>query len=517
MADKSNKFDGKLPFEAAIDKAGYGLYSHIMTGLTGITIISFVCIVFSSTIIVPTSACELGTTSSQQGLLAAGPVVGSLLGGILWGYQADTRGRRKMLLVSLCGGIIVNLIASISVNWIMLMIFQFIAALFASGLYSMSMSLLSESVPMGKRNLVVLLVSSIFLLSQGLMAALAIPIIPLSFSYYLPALGIYWNSWRTLLVVYSSPSIITLIWMYLMQESPKFMVVKGRELEALEILRVIHRVNNFRSKEEFGVLGLLQEPGQQAEAGASVKEQVGPLFRMPLLKYTIIMTTLFVINQTGAFLVWLPTIADQFVRILQTGENSDLNMCQIINTESQVDESATPCSLNVTSLLIVLGVGAMQSVCNIVISIVVNWAGRRNIVMVVTALCGVSGLLVNLVPNAIGSAVLFGILVIGVIVVGLYTAITVSLFPTQLRALAIALAMTGGRIGTFASIQILNLMLVNSCDAGFYLFSSLFAISAIVASFLPDDRRTNVAAVESASINKEDDQNNELGLKNADD
>ncbi|CAD0200210.1 unnamed protein product [Chrysodeixis includens] len=376
----------------------------------------------------------------------------------------------------------------------------------------MSMSLLSESVPMAKRNLVVLLVSSIFLLSQGIMAALAIPIIPLPFSFHLPALGIYWNSWRTLLVVYSSPSIITIIWLYFMQESPKFMLVKGHEEEALKILRVIHRINHFRSKEEFEVLGLQQEAGQEAALTSSVKEQVAPLFKMPLLKYTIIMTALFVINQVGAFLVWLPTIADQFVRIMQTGENSDLNMCQIINTESPVDDSVTPCSLNETSLLIVLGVGAMQSIFNFIISIVVNQVGRRNIVMMVTALCGVSGILVNLIPSALGSAVVFGVLTLGVVVVGLYTAITVSLFPTQLRALAIALAMTGGRIGSFASIQILNLMLVNSCDAGFYLFSSLFAASAIVASFLPDDRRGKVAA-----LAKEETHKNELAIKTGND
>ena len=54
-------------------------------------------------------------------------------------------------------------------------------------------------------------------------------------------------------------------------------------------------------------------------------------------------------------------------------------------------------------------------------------------VLVVTGLCGVSGILVNLVPNAIGSAVFFVVLTLGVVVIGLYTAIVVALFPTHLR------------------------------------------------------------------------------------
>ncbi|KAH9628098.1 hypothetical protein HF086_018314 [Spodoptera exigua] len=369
MEDKNSGSAEKLSFEAALDKAGFGLYSYIMTSLAGLAIISFACIVYANTIIVPTSACELATTGSQQGLLAAGPVVGSVLGGLTWGYLADTRGRRKMLLVALTGGVVFNLIASISVNWII-----------GSGMYSMSMSLLSESVPMAKRNLVVLLVSSIFLLSQGIMAVLAMPIIPLSFSHYLEALDIYWNSWRTLLVVYAVPSILTIIFISLMKESPKFVFVKGDEPRALEILRTIHRVNHLRSKEEFEV------------------------------RY------------------------DEIVHVIRL-------------------------------------------------------VGRRNMVLVVTTLCGVSGILVNLVPNAIASAILFAILLQGVVVIGLYTAIVVAIFPTNLRAMAIALPMTFGRIGTFASVQIINLMLVNSCEAGFYLFSCIFGASMIVALFLPDDRR----------------------------
>lgn len=490
-SQNSNNMDSeKLTFEAAIDKAGFGLYSYLLTCLTGSSIIAFGCISYGSTFIVPTSACELATTGTQQGVLAAGPVVGLILGAVVWGYLADTRGRRAMLLVSLLGGAIFNLVATISVNWIMLLVFQFIASIFASGVYSMSMTLLSESVPMAKRNLVVLLVSSIFLLTQGIMALLAIPVIPLSFSHYLPALGIYWNSWRTLMLVFSIPSIITAIWYYFMQESPKFIYTKGDESRALEILRVIHRVNNLRSKEELQVKGLIKEVTAVDVAPPSSKDQIVPLFKAPLLKFTIIMTILYVSQQIGAFVVWLPTIADKFVSIVQSGEHSDLTVCGILGLEAEpADPDATPCALNETSLLMVLGIGALQSFFNICISTLVNKAGRRNIVLVLTSVCGVSGILVNLVPNVIGSAVLFVILLQGIIVLGLYTAIAVSLFPTNLRTMAIALTMTGGRFGTFASIQILNLMLENNCDAGFYLFAAIFAASAIVASFLPDDRR----------------------------
>ncbi|CAH0723973.1 unnamed protein product, partial [Brenthis ino] len=382
--------EDKVTLEVALNKAGFGLYSYLIASLSGLVIISVACIAYGTTIIIPTSACELKTTTAQRGILAATPLVGLIIGAILWGYLTDVFGRRFTLLISLLSSATVNALASLSVNWVMLMILQFTATLLASGQYSQAMTILSESVPMAKRNIVVILVGSIFLLAQGIMAVLAIPIIPLTFSYELPSLGIYWNSWRTLLLVYSAPSIISAIWLYFMCESPKFLYSKGRNIEALDVLKKIYRLNHLGKKEEF-------EP------------------------------------------------------------------------------DAVPCSLNVTSLLMVLGVGAMQSVVNALISLVVDRFGRRNMVMFVTSLCGVCGVLVNLIPNAITSAVMFMVFLNGIVTYGLYTAISVALFPTYLRATAVAFTMTGTRIASFASIQILNALLETNCEGGFYVYSVLFA------------------------------------------
>lgn len=51
----------------------------------------------------------------------------------------------------------------------------------------------------------------------------------------------------------------------------------------------------------------------------------------------------------------------------------------------------------------------------------------------VTAACGLCGVAVNLVPNTVASASLFIVFLLGIMVVGLYTAIAVAIFPTHLR------------------------------------------------------------------------------------
>ncbi|XP_053605267.1 solute carrier family 22 member 1-like isoform X1 [Plodia interpunctella] len=480
--------DGKaVPFEIALDQTGFGWYSGILTALAGMTIISFMWISTATSIIIPSSVCELNTTSAQQGLMAAAPVVRSVMGAAAWGYLADRRGRRKMLMWSLFLGSTVNALASLSVNWIMLMILQFLATAMVAGQYVISMTLLSESVPMAKRNVLVLLVNSIFMLAQGLMAASAIPIMRLPFSYHLPALDIYWNSWRTVLLIYSVPSLICLCWLYCMKESPKFVLVNGDELGAIKILKVIHKIN--KNKNELEVAGLIRPDGEQTSLSA--KEQMRPLFRRPLLKTVVIMTTLLIFQLNGPFIIWLPRIADQFMTILQSGESDGLTLCKIIELSlvTPSDPNAVPCALNETALMLVLIVGVFQCAANVIVSLLVDMVGRRNMVMIVTSICGLAGILVNLVPNAIASAALFVLNLVGQLTLGLYTAISVAIIPTQLRAMAIALSITADRICTFASVQILNYLLENYCEVGFYVYSAIFASSALVAYLLPDDRR----------------------------
>ncbi|XP_063386248.1 solute carrier family 22 member 21-like [Cydia fagiglandana] len=478
----------KIPFEEALDRAGYGLYSYINTFLAGLSIMSLACVVYGSTLTVGASACELQTTGAQQGLLVAAPVIGLILGAPLWGYLGDTRGRRRMLLLALLSSALVNALSGLSVNWVMMMILQFIASLLGSADYTLAMTLLSESVPMAKRNTAVLLVNCMMMLAQGTMAVIAIPIIPLTYSYHLPSLDIYWNSWRTLVVVYSLPSVVCACCYYFIQDSPKLTLVKGDEQGALDILRTIHRVN-------FGKGAILDVKAISSEglisSSASKKDQIVPLFKAPLLKYTIIVCCLYMFQLSGSYLAWLPTIANRVIRMYETGEVADMNLCGIINADIEivVDPNATPCAMNTTSLLMVLAVGVLQCTLNLFITlVVVNRAGRRNTVMVITALLGVCGILVNVVPNTVGTSALFAAFLLGYVVMGLYTAIAVALFPTHLRAMAIAITTTAGNITTFACIQLVNFLVSTRCELGFYLFASIFTSTAIIASFLPDDR-----------------------------
>ncbi|XP_048003923.1 uncharacterized protein LOC125240116 [Leguminivora glycinivorella] len=275
----------------------------------------------------------------------------------------------------------------------------------------------------------------------------------------------------------------------LMQESPKYVLASGDEDQTIQILRTIHRLNNSRRKEELQVKELLLET-DDSEKKSSAKEQIVPLFKKPYLKSTLIMASLFILFQIiVAFMVWAPTISNQLMTLLETGKGSDLTLCQVIATQIDADLDAAPCSINSTAMLLLLAMCSLQSVYNTLLSLIVDKAGRRNTAMIVAAVCGLCGVLVNLVPNTTGTAILFVIFSLGAVTMGFYTAIAVTLFPTKLRTMAMAMSMIGARLMSVVFIQIINYLLVNSCELGFYLFSTLFASSALILALLPDDRR----------------------------
>lgn len=113
-----------------------------------------------------------------------------------------------------------------------------------------------------------------------------------------------YNSWRIFLLVMSLPSFLVAALLFLLPESPKFLISSGRHEEAMEVFRGIYLMNTGRSKEEYPVKQLLVEeplhskPEKQLEAKepksklrkmfSDIVEHSKQLFVPPILKFTLI-------------------------------------------------------------------------------------------------------------------------------------------------------------------------------------------------------------------------------------
>jgi MFS transporter, VNT family, synaptic vesicle glycoprotein 2 len=76
-------------------------------------------------IIIPAAKCDLQLTSQQTGLLTSISFLGIMVSAHLWGFLADTQGRKKIILYTMLLSNLCTVISSLSVNFDMLIVSRF--------------------------------------------------------------------------------------------------------------------------------------------------------------------------------------------------------------------------------------------------------------------------------------------------------------------------------------------------------------------------------------------------------
>lgn len=67
--------------------------------------------------VIPVSQCDLNLTTTQKGLLGAASFSGMICSSHLWGFLADTVGRKRVILPSLLAAVSVSVIGSFIQNF----------------------------------------------------------------------------------------------------------------------------------------------------------------------------------------------------------------------------------------------------------------------------------------------------------------------------------------------------------------------------------------------------------------
>ncbi|XP_049870538.1 putative transporter svop-1 isoform X2 [Pectinophora gossypiella] len=475
----------------------------LMMVMTGSVTMAMAFETSSVAYLVPASACELLTTSQQQGLMAGMPLIGILAMSNVWGYLADTRGRRKILLLALILGFITSSSATLAPNWIVFCVLKFLSSSAMAGTYGLGNAFLSECTPSNKRSTLIVLVTTIFASSVGVMAALTIPILPLTFSFYMPVLGISFNSWRLLNIIFSLPCAIGAVGAFLSLESPKYLLSVGREQEALEVMRKMFVINTGEDADRYKVTGVvLDEVTSSSTSGfwRSVVSQTIPLLKPPLIKSTMLLSAIFVTVYicVNPFTVWLPYMVDGFMRSLEKGERG-LTFCEMLrSSQNDTVEVTQPndCSMNHTAMLMVLGLYLLQAILNVLMSMMLPICGRKTMLISIQVVGGICALVVNFSTIWALTAVLIIAFITGMLNFGLLSTFSVDMFPTYVKAMGVCLTLMVGRGSAVLGINLLKSLLSYNCEYSFYVFGSISLVGALMALLLPSDRTTEKKDVE---------------------
>jgi MFS transporter, SP family, major inositol transporter len=200
---------------------------------------------------------NLGLSAFQVGVVAAILLLGAAVGAAVGGKLSDALGRRRMILLLACIFFIGTMGCVLSPNYEVLVVFRFILGLAVGGASVTVPVYLAEISPYERRGSLV--TRNEFMIVFGQFLAFAINAIIFQIWGELPGV------WRYMLLVAALPAIVLFVGMLRMPESPRWLVHKGHDRNALDVLRQVRSPE--RAEAELAEVHHLAEEEEQARMG----------------------------------------------------------------------------------------------------------------------------------------------------------------------------------------------------------------------------------------------------------
>ncbi|CAH2087497.1 unnamed protein product [Euphydryas editha] len=335
----------KADFERAIELTGYGRFHYLLLAVCGLVSTSEEMDVISMSFILPSAQCDLELSTQSKGWLNSIIFIGMMVGAYAWGSVADSLGRKRVLIaISIINGLAI-VASSFSQNYELFMFFRFMNGAALGGSGPVIWSYFAEFQPKKKRGAMLSFMAAFWTLGNLFVAGLAWVIIPSEIGGSTG--GFVYNSWRIFLLVMSFPSFMVAALLFLLPESPKFLISSGRQKEALEVFRGIYMMNTGHSKDEYPVKQILVDelmhtkPEKQIEVKehksklkrmmSDIVEHSKQLFVPPILKFTMISITINFTFHIGYYglMMWFPEMFNRFDEWSRTHDNAEADICQV--------------------------------------------------------------------------------------------------------------------------------------------------------------------------------------------
>lgn len=202
------------------------IFSTFVSGLGGL-LFGFDTAVISGTTEALTS--EYGLTGATLGFTVASALIGTIIGSFLVSKPADVWGRRAVLAVLAVFYLVSALGCAWAWDWGSLVAFRILGGLGVGGASVVSPMYIAEIAPARFRGRLVAVVQ--FNIVFGILLAF--------FSNYVIARTIGADAWRWMFGVEAVPAALFLLFTFLVPESPRWLVARGRVEEASRTLRAL--------------------------------------------------------------------------------------------------------------------------------------------------------------------------------------------------------------------------------------------------------------------------------------
>ncbi|VVD05255.1 unnamed protein product [Leptidea sinapis] len=490
LENKNCKLTSEQIYEEAFQKTGHGRYNYLVLLACSVIINAVALDMFGFSVVIAASSCDLQLSIAQTGILAAAPFIGILFA-YPWGYFADTRGRRRALLLSTSVGFVFGVLCSLSIDWRMMLALKIIGCAFSTASFTLSMTYLGENTASRYRDRYLFIINGMNLSSEIVSFGLAYLILPISLGVTIPWLSITFTSWRLFSLTLTLPLGVSAILLTFLYESPKFLASKGEEEKALRVMENIYIMNG-GTKGQFPMKSLEvmknSETNVKISFWGSIGRQTLPLFTPPRLWRTIqlffLISLVCAIN--NVFVMWFPTMLDIYFKSVSS--NEETGFCDNIKSAARNHEagnSTLSCQQPITDNTLYSGIltGLFFTILNLFAAAIASW--RRSTLIAAFSVAFISCIMVCVLKTPLASVIFFALIQTTAIGIGSIASYFVDLYPTSYRGLATSLGFMVARMTTFTGVVVVGSTIVQHCQFVFYLSAALSLSGICVTMFLP--------------------------------
>ncbi|XP_053680500.1 putative metabolite transport protein YwtG [Anopheles nili] len=525
-------------FETAIAATGYGRFNYILLLVAMPCCMTTVFETTTMSYVLPSAECDLNLSLADKGILNAITYTGMISSAFLWGFLSDTYGRKRLLVVGFLLDSTFNVLCALSQNMVAIMVFKFMGGFVICGPFAVLMAYLSEFHSLQHRSRVMIVLGVFYSAANMLLPALAWLIIPQPWNLMVGDGLLELHSWQIFLAVSCLPGVLSGVSVMFLPESPKFLMSKGRNEQALAIFRRLHTIN-IGDRQAFPISELVDElrqdlpvSGKQPAAGKDDHRsaggasegfrQLGVMFRKPHLKnaclvYGIQFGILLGLN---TFRLWVPqlfTIIEEFEHDQHQWDigGTQATLCDMlaykVNKTEQLQQqwlerdvsralhgpdpvameplddvlrctATTEGRVYLYSLIIgCVGIGAYA-----VTTVMINSIGNRNLLAYGLLLAGSCGTALYWARSSLVTLILSScyITICSIASTALVGAV-VAMFPTSMRTMVVSLTMMFGRTGSIIGNVVFPYLMALGCLPPFIMIGAIVIVVAMVSRLLP--------------------------------
>ena len=176
----------------------------------------------------------LGLTDTEVGASATCYLAGAVLGALLFGYGTDRFGRKKLFFITVAVYLIGTALSAFSWNFWSYAVFRAITGAGIGGEYAAINSAIDELIPARVRGRVDLIINGSYWVGAAVGAAATLVLLN---PRYMPM----WLGWRCAFGIGATLGLIVIFFRRWIPESPRWLMIHGRNVEAEEIVAEVER------------------------------------------------------------------------------------------------------------------------------------------------------------------------------------------------------------------------------------------------------------------------------------